>query len=128
MKIEAASASITGVDSALEMVRPLQDGRQFPCPKANAVDLHPGSLTAIICTRMRPRYIWPTPRLAGRLELWIYAVMTQFVNLTDTIDLPQGYEAGLRWNLASVLAPEYGRPIDPIVLAKAQNFKARSCS
>jgi hypothetical protein len=68
-------------------------------------------------------YIWPTPRQAGTLELWVYAAMTQFANLTDTITMSDGYEAGLRANLAVLLAPEYGRPIDQTVLALAQNFK-----
>jgi hypothetical protein len=50
--------------------------------------------------------------------------MAQFASLDQTINLPEGYEAGLRFNLAVNLAPEYGRPIDQTVIGNAQNFKA----
>ena len=123
VKIEAASASITGVDSALEIVDS-PGWEAIPVPEKQMQSIF---IRKLYCDYLYPNataYIWPTPRLSGTLELWIYAVMSQFVNLTDAIDLPQGYEAGLRFNLAVCLAPEYGRPIDQTVLANAQNFKA----
>ena len=123
VKIEAASASITGVDSALEIVDS-PGWEAIPVPEKQMQSIF---IRKLYCDYLYPNstiYIWPTPRLSGTLELWVYAVMAQFVNLTDTIDLPQGYEAGLRFNLAVCLAPEYGRPIDQTVLANAQNFKA----
>ena len=122
VKIEAASASISGVDSALEIVD-APGWEAIPVPEKQMQSIF---IRKLYCDYLYPNstiYIWPTPRLAGSLEMWIYAVMTQFVNLTDAIDLPQGYEAGLRFNLAVLLAPEYGRPIDQTVLANAQNFK-----
>ena len=123
VKIEAASASINGVDSAPEIVDS-PGWEAIPVPEKQMQSIF---IRKLYCDYLYPNataYIWPTPRLSGTLELWIYAVMAQFVNLTDTIDLPQGYEAGLRFNLAVCLAPEYGRPIDQTVLANAQNFKA----
>jgi hypothetical protein len=123
IKIDAASASISGVDSPLEIVD-AAGWEAIPVPEKQMQSIF---IRRLYCDYQFPSatvYIWPTPRQAGTLELWVYAVMTQFANLTDTVTMPEGYEAGLRFNLAVVLAPEYGRPIDQTVLANAQNFKA----
>ena len=123
IKIDAASASISGVDSPLEIVD-AASWEAIPVPEKQMQSIF---IRRLYCDYQFPSatvYIWPTPRQAGTLELWVYAAMTQFANLTDTITMPEGYEAGLRFNLAVVLAPEYGRPIDQTVLANAQNFKA----
>lgn len=123
VKIEAASTSISGVDSALEIVD-AAGWEAIPIPeKANQSIF----IRKLYCDYLFPSstvYVWPTPRMGGTLELWIYATMQPFASLTSAITLPDGYEAGLRWNLAVNLAPEYGRPIDQVVLAQAQNFKA----
>lgn len=68
--------------------------------------------------------IWPKPRLSGALEMWVLAAIAEFTSLDQVLDLPPGYEAGLRYNLAVNLAPEYGRPLDPAVVGLAQQFKA----
>ena len=123
VKIDAASTFISGVDSALELVD-AAGWEAIPVPEKSMTSIF---IRKLYCDYLYPNstvYIWPTPRLSGQLELWAYAVMTQFANLTDTITLPEGYEAGLRWNLALNLAPEYGRPVDPSVAQLAQNFKA----
>jgi len=123
VKIDAASTSINGVDSALEIVD-AAGWEAIPVPEKAMQSIF---IRKLYCDYLFPNstvYIWPTPRLSGSLEMWIYAVMTQFASLTDTITLPDGYEAGLRWNLAVNLAPEYGRPLDQVVMANAQNFKA----
>jgi hypothetical protein len=123
IKIDAASTSISGVDSALELVDSA-GWEAIPVPEKAMQSIF---IRKLYCDYLFPNstvYIWPTPRQSGSLELWIYATNPQFVSLTDTITLPEGYEAGLRWNLALNLAPEYGRPVDPSVASLAQNFKA----
>src|SRR4030095_3606937 len=123
VKIEAASASISGVDSPLEIVD-AAGWEAIPIPEKLNQSIF---IRRLYCDYAFPSstvYIWPTPRLSGSLELWIYATVPPFADLSSVIVLPEGYEAGLRWNLAVNLAPEYGRPIDQVVLANAQNFKA----
>jgi hypothetical protein len=123
VKIDAASAAINGVDSALEIVD-AAGWEAIPIPEKLNQSIF---IRRLYCDYAFPSstvYIWPTPRLFGTLELWIYATVPPFADLSSTIVLPDGYEAGLRWNLAITLAPEYGRPIDQVVLANAQNFKA----
>jgi hypothetical protein len=123
VKIDAASTSISGVDSGLEIVDSTA-WEGIPVPEKQMQSIF---IRRLYCDYAFPSatvYLWPTPRLAGTLELWIYATMPAFASVDSVISLPEGYEAGLRFNLAVNLAPEYGRPIDQVVLANAQNFKA----
>jgi hypothetical protein len=122
IRIDAATASISGVDSPLEIVDAAA-WEALPVPEKAMQSIF---IRKLYCDYLFPDstiFIWPTPRLPGFLEMWIYAAMTPFASLETTVNLPEGYEAGLRWNLAVNLAPEYGRPIDQVVLAQAQNFK-----
>jgi hypothetical protein len=69
--------------------------------------------------------LWPTPGAGGQIEIHSLQAITQFVNLTDTISLPPGYEAALRYNFAIAILPEYPRSQpDPTLPAQAQNYKA----
>lgn len=123
VKVDAASTAINGVDSALEIVD-ATGWEAIPIPEKLNQSIF---IRRLYCDYAFPSstvYIWPTPRLAGTLELWIYATVPPFAALSSVIVLPDGYEAGLRWNLAVNLAPEYGRQLDQIVAAQAQNFKA----
>ena len=123
VQIVAASAAISNVDSPLEIVD-AAGYEAIPVPEKGLTSIFVKKLYCDYSFPFCSVWLWPTPRLNGQLEMWLFAVMTQFASLADTISLPEGYEAGLRWNLAVNLAPEYGRPIDQVVLANAQNFKA----
>jgi hypothetical protein len=54
-------------------------------------------------------FIYPNPTTAGEVHLWTDVVLTQFLTLTQTISLPQGYSRALKKLLAVELAPEYGK-------------------
>ncbi len=121
-KIDAASVAIAGIDCPLEIV----DAAGWEAINEK------GQLAIIIqklyCDYLWPNttvYLWPTPRQAGTLELWIYAGMAIFTALDQTIYLPVGYEMALRYNLAVALLPEYPRSqVDPTLLQQATNYKA----
>lgn len=121
IKIDSASMTAGGIDCPLEIVDAL----------GWAAITEIGA-TAIITRKLYCNYLyplsnvlfWPFQRVPATLNMWLYSPIEAFTTLDETIDLPQGYEAGLRWNLAVNLAPEYGRPIDQSVFAGAQNFKA----
>jgi hypothetical protein len=68
--------------------------------------------------------LWPVPTSGGTLDIHSLQKFAQFVAIGDSVDLPEGYETAIRFNLAVALAPEYGRPIDPVVAANAQQLKA----
>ena len=68
-------------------------------------------------------YLYPIPNTAP-LSLGISqkTQLAAFTALTETIALPPGYEAALRYNLAIELAAEYGSPISPIIQQKANEY------
>lgn len=70
--------------------------------------------------------IWPIPSVSTlQIALYIPTAISNFTAITDTIVLPPGYAECLRYNLAVRLCPEWGRPIDPVVAALAQETLAR---
>lgn len=58
---------------------------------------------------------WPVPG-SGEMHMFCETVLNQFVTLSDNVALPQGYNMALRWNLAELLLPEYGKN-DPVINA-----------
>lgn len=51
---------------------------------------------------------WPNPS-SGEMHMFADTVLGQFNTLSDVIQLPQGYNLAMRWGLAELLTPEYGR-------------------
>ena len=51
---------------------------------------------------------WPVPS-SGEVHLFADSVLSQFSTLSDTVTLPQGYNLAMRYNLAELMMPEYGR-------------------
>ncbi len=58
---------------------------------------------------------WPVPS-QGEMHMFTETVLGQFQTLSDTVNLAQGYNMAIRWNLAELLMPEYGKN-DPILAA-----------
>lgn len=56
---------------------------------------------------------WPVPG-SGEMHLFAETVLQGFQNLSDTVTMPQGYNMYMRWNLAELLMPEYGKN-DPVI-------------
>lgn len=57
---------------------------------------------------------WPVPG-SGEMHLFAETVLAKFQTLSDNVNLPQGYNMALRWNLAEQLLPEYGKN-DPAIV------------
>lgn len=53
-------------------------------------------------------YFWPNPS-SGEMHMFCDTLLSNFNSLTDTIVLPPGYLLALRFNLAELLMPEYGK-------------------
>lgn len=68
-------------------------------------------------------YFYPNPSSAGVLHLWTDLILSDFAQLTQAINLPQGYSRALKKNLALELAPEYGRPASPLLVKQAKESK-----
>lgn len=52
-------------------------------------------------------FLWPVPSQAGELHMWSDMVLNTMA-LGDPVTLPQGYYLYLQYQLATLLAPEYG--------------------
>lgn len=81
----------------------------------------------------RPERVWYNPTFPdGTLYFEYYPdtnytlnvhslkALTAFTSLTQTVELPPGYERMIKYNLALELAPEYGRPVSQEVFLIAQ--------
>ena len=51
---------------------------------------------------------WPNPS-AGEMHLFCDTQLVQFQSLQDTVILPPGYLMALRWMLAEILMPQFGK-------------------
>jgi hypothetical protein len=51
---------------------------------------------------------WPLPS-SGEVHLIGDTLLQRFTTLSDTVSLPQGYHLAIRYNLAELMMPEYGR-------------------
>ena len=51
---------------------------------------------------------WPNPT-QGEIHMFANQVFTSFVTINDTISMPQGYNLAMRWSLAALMLPEYGK-------------------
>ena len=68
--------------------------------------------------------LWPFPSASSQVALYTPVAVTQFTTLSQTVALPPGYAKALRYCLAVELAPEFGVPLDPVVVAQADLAKA----
>ncbi len=54
---------------------------------------------------------YPSPSDGGELHLFTDQIFTQFLSLTQVVNLPRGYNRALKWALAKELCAEYGYPL-----------------
>jgi len=69
-------------------------------------------------------WLWPVPNAAATLEMFVWTQLPGFSQITDTFDLPPGYELAIVKNLAVLLAPRYQRPVSPDLMRDATEAKA----
>ena len=65
---------------------------------------------------------WPNPS-SGEMHMFCETVLQGFSTLADTVTLPQGYSMAIRWNLAEMLLPSYGKN-DPVIVQLIQKNAA----
>lgn len=67
--------------------------------------------------------LYPRAAAGGTLTLWMYMPLTQYANLTDTVDLPPGYLRAIEWALGLELARTFGVPITADLIQMANDAK-----
>jgi hypothetical protein len=68
--------------------------------------------------------LWPVPSEVNNLILYTKKPLAQFASVNDVVSLPPGYEDAIVNNLAVRLAPEFGKPLDPLIMAFADKSLA----
>jgi hypothetical protein len=124
LKILAANYTYSGIMQPVKVV----GGEEFG---ASAFER---GVTAFFPKALHCDYAFPTATISvapscssGALELtMLVPTLTAFAAQSDTItgNFPAGYEKALKFNLAAILAAEYGRTLDEGTLAVASGSKA----
>lgn len=65
---------------------------------------------------------WPLPS-AGEIHLFCDLLFTRFTTINDTVQLPQGYAMAMRWALALLLMPGYGKTDSGLVSMVKDNAR-----
>lgn len=69
--------------------------------------------------------LWPVPSQAGcNLGLYTWVQLNGFVNLTDILDFPPGYEMAMKYSLAEIFIVEFSRQPNPELSRQAVEFRA----
>lgn len=67
--------------------------------------------------------VYPNPSAAEKVIINSQKLIKSFSSASTTLNMPEGWEQMLAFNLAVILAPEYGRPVDPAVMNEAMRSK-----
>lgn len=67
--------------------------------------------------------VHPIPNQTIALELYLWSVLAQFVNLTDAVSLRPAYLEAIQYNLAVKLAPQFGLAQDQTNVQLAGTYK-----
>lgn len=69
-------------------------------------------------------FLWPTPNTISTIDLWLYAALSQFADLTTNYDFGSGYLRALIYGLAAEVAPMFGAVLRPEIMQIAAESKA----
>lgn len=69
-------------------------------------------------------YLWPTPNASSTIDLWLYSALSQFADLTTSVDIAPGYLRAMIYNLAVEVASQFGAVVRPEVAQVAAEAKA----
>lgn len=88
------------------------------------------SRTGLFAEALYCDYAYPTATISltprpgsGTLEIYSYTPLSTYASLSTNQTLPDGYDRALIGALAVELAPEYGRPVDEVLLGTAREAK-----
>lgn len=68
-------------------------------------------------------WVYPQPSLAGTVFLYTDLILTEFTNLTQSVNLPQGYNRALKKLLALELCPIFGKTPSPQLIMQAKESR-----
>jgi hypothetical protein len=105
-------------------VAPLTEAAYASIPQKAVTSLYPSSWYYAPTVPTGTLYPFPIPTsvtLQG--VIYVPTPISSFSATTDTITLPDGYDLALQENLAVLLAPEWGVPLDSALVQSARESK-----
>jgi hypothetical protein len=119
-----ASVEIGSGSDAYEIPIDILNHEQYSeIQSKNLLSSIPTKLFATGSNPLETLKLWPVPSEANNLILETKKVFTAFSTINDDVELPPGYSHALRYNLAIVLAPEYGKTVGPEIIMMATDSK-----
>lgn len=68
-------------------------------------------------------WVYPNPSIAGQVFLFTDLILSEFPNLTTSVNLPQGYNRSLKKLLGLELCPLFGKTPSPQLILQAKEAK-----
>lgn len=120
LSINSAFVRISNIDYPVSVMNVEQyeliGMKQLPGPWPRAVYYNSGTPLGIL-------KFWPLPS-SGEIHLFVDQIFTRFSTINDTIQFPPGYNMWMRWALAELLMPGYGKTNPALVQMVRANAKA----
>jgi hypothetical protein len=105
LRINSAFVRVSGIDYPVAILS-LEDYEQIGLKSLNGP--WPRALYYRASEPVGTITYWPNPS-SGEMHMFCDTVLPQFNSLSDVVNLPQGYSLALRYSLAELMMPEYGR-------------------
>lgn len=120
LSINSAFVRISNIDYPVSVLNVEQyeliGMKQLPGPWPRVVYYNSGTPLGIL-------KFWPLPS-SGEIHLFVDQIFTRFATINDTIQFPPGYNMWMRWALAELLMPGYGKTSPALVQMVRANAKA----
>jgi len=105
LRINSAFVRVSGIDYPVQMLSyedyKLIGLKTLNGPWPRAVYYQPSEILGNLT-------FWPNPS-SGEMHMYCDTILGSFNTLSDVIKLPQGYNNAMRYSLAELLMPEYGK-------------------
>lgn len=121
VRIEAANIILSNLTHSLEIISPSDWAAIKEKGASASVPLRLYYDQAVPTGKV---YLWPTPNASSTIDLWLYAALTQFADLTTNVDIATGYLRAMIYNLALEVASQFGSVVRPEVAQVAAESKA----
>ena len=68
-------------------------------------------------------WVYPNPSQAGEVHLFTDLILSEFTNIAQNVNLPQGYTRALKKIMAMELCPSWGKTPSPLLIAQAKEAR-----
>lgn len=120
-RIESAYITVSGNDYIMRII---DDEQWNAITDKDTTSTIPSYLKYDAAVPLGVISLFPIPNGVASLTINSYQPLQRFINLTDVVVLPSGYERAIASNLALEIAPEAGRQVSQELVKIARESKA----